>query len=132
MGININVYLHGLDDLAEIKSILKQLQQQGASIMATAEELVQVVTDVVTAVDGIEAAVAPIAPAVDALEAKVTEALSQLPPGTIPAEVQVKIDAAVATLRGVVTKAAAVVTAANAAVADATDGIDEAAAPANP
>ena len=79
--------------------------------MATTAELVEIAN--VAAAE-----IAKFGPAVNALEAAITAALAKLP--TIPPAAQADIDAAVATLQGVVTDA-------QAALADAADGVDEAA-----
>lgn len=109
MSINANVYLHGLEDVDKILHKLKHLEVIGEHIMATLDELVGVVDEVLNEVG-------KVGPAVDALEAKVTEALKGQ---GISAEAQAKIDAAVTKLRTVVTNVSA-------AVADASDGLDEA------
>ncbi len=70
--------------------------------MATSKELLELVKQV--------------RPAIDKLEASVTEALSRIP--SIPAEVQADIDEAFDTIKS--------------DLADAADGVDEAATPPNP
>ena len=116
--MRIDVYHHSsvvTDDVQEtlddILCLLHELKLQGVTNMSTSTELVVLA-------QAIADEVAKFAPAVDALEAAVTAALAQVP-GGIPAEVQADIDAAVAILQGVADNAAK-------AVADASDGIDEA------
>lgn len=116
--MRLDVYHHGTnvsddiqDTLYNIEELLKDLRRQGAINMSTSAELVVMA-------QAIADEVAKFVPAVDALEAAVTAALAQVP-GGVPPEVQADIDAAVAILQGVATNATQ-------AVADATDGIDEA------
>lgn len=90
--------------------ILCSVIESERQIMATLEDLTQAVADAKTAVDQFPAAV-------DALEAKITAALAN---AGLTAEQQAAIDGAVADLRGVSNTA-------QGAVADAADGIDEAA-----
>jgi hypothetical protein len=116
--VRLDVYHHGTeihddiyDTLNNIEELLRSLRQQGEVNMSTSAELVVMA-------QAIADEVAKFVPAVDALEAAVTAALAQVP-GGVPPEVQADIDAAVAILQGVATNATQ-------AVADATDGIDEA------
>ena len=83
--------------------------------MATLDDLVGVVDEVLNEVG-------KLGPAVDTLEAKITEALKN---AGISPQAQAKIDAAVGKLKGVVANVAT-------AIADATDGIDEASLPPPP
>lgn len=96
--------------LGIIEVNLKTLQTQGAKTMSTVQDLVDAVAEVKTAVGQIPAAV-------DALEAKITEIGKRV--GLSP-EDQAALDQAVTDLRDVVGTA-------NAAAADAGDGVDEAA-----
>lgn len=80
-----------------------------AEILAAVKQLG---VDMAHTMEEVNAKIAEVAGAVNALEAKVTEALKN---AGIPADVQAQIDAAF--------------DAASAVVADATDGVDEAAAP---
>lgn len=112
MKFNINVYLHGLDELEKVLSELEEIKNKGDLIMATVDDLVLVVDQVLDQVGRL-------GPAVDALEAQLTQALKNQ--GISP-EAQAKIDAAVGRLQGVVANVAT-------AIADATDGVDEANVP---
>jgi hypothetical protein len=107
--MDLHVYFHNVPDLG-LAGALANLQQQGAAQMATTQELVALA-------NATAAEVAKFGPAVDALEAAVTAALAKIP--TIPPQAQADIDAAFAALQGAVTGA-------QAAVADAADGVDEA------
>jgi hypothetical protein len=109
MQLDLHVYFHNVPD-ASLLGALAQLKTQGALQMATTQELVALA-------NATAAEVAKFGPAVDALEAAVTAALAKIP--TIPADAQADIDAAFATLQGAVSGA-------QAAVADAADGVDEA------
>ena len=80
-------------------------------------------TELVALANAAAVEISKFGPAVDALEAAVTAALAKIP--TIPAEAQADIDAAVATLQGVVAGA-------QSALADAADGIDEVTVPPAP
>ena len=107
-GIRIDI---GNKHDAAILARLDYLAYQGKKIMATLEELVGVATS-------IAAQVPVVADAVNALEAKVTEVLSQV--GGLTPEQQAAIDEAFATLTGAVGGLSV-------AIADAGDGVDEAA-----
>jgi ABC-type transporter Mla subunit MlaD len=95
-------------DLGGINARLDDLSTKLGALMATVDDLVQAVSD-------LKAAVAPLSQAINDLEAKVTAALASV--GLTP-EQQAKVDAAFNDIKSV----AAGVTA---AVADATDNIDE-------
>ena len=97
--------------LKRIEAQLAVLSKQGVLQMATAKEVKELAL-------GIATSVGPLANAINALEAAVTALKAQV--GTIPADVQQDLDDAFAALRGVSDGV-------NAAVADATDGVDEAA-----
>jgi hypothetical protein len=99
--MKIHVFLHNEESKVdkEIKELLKVVIKQGAFNMATSKEVLELANAVVAAVN--------------TLEAKVTEALAKLP--AVPADVQADLDAAFVALQG--------------AVADAADGVDEAAVP---
>jgi predicted sugar kinase len=107
---HIHIHLHNVAN-AEILAALSQLKAQGVTIMASAADLKALANT-------IKDEVGKFGPAVDALEAAITAALAKLP--TVPADVQADIDEAFDTL-------GAVLTSAQAAVADAADGVDEAA-----
>ena len=116
MDVNLHVYLHGdpsVDDrLKRIEHMLVKVIKQGETIMATTAEvaaLAQAVLDAVT----------PLGPAIDGLEAQITALKNS---GALTPQQQADLDAAFAAL----TSAHDGITA---KVADATDGIDEAANP---
>lgn len=116
MRIDIHHYLHFATPDAEviarldaIQSALSGLSTKGSEIMATIQELK-------AAAVAATAAVQSVGEAVNALEAQVTAALANV---VIPVEVQTAIDEAFATFN-------AITDSATAAVADATDGVDEA------
>lgn len=87
---------------AEIMTGIRRIINQGEAMSEASKELLDVVN--------------AIPPAVDAFEARITEILSR--PAIDTPETKADIAAAVATLRG--------------ALADAADGVDEAATPATP
>ena len=107
----IHIHLHDDQVSQRLDHIVTLINKLGASFMATSKELIAVAN---VAAKGIT----DLAESINTLEAAVTAALAKLP--TIPADVQADIDAAFATLQQAGVDAAA-------AVADAADGIDEAA-----
>ena len=97
----INVTMSGVaeDQHAEVVAMLQTIISQGKQAMATAKQVLALAQQIRTAVD--------------TLEAKITEALARIP--NVPPDVQADIDAAFDVL--------------TASVADAADGVDEAATP---
>lgn len=117
MKLEITAHLYFHDQASErfdrVDRFLSALLKQGNT-------MTQLVDDLVTEVANVKAAVATFAPAVDALEAKITAILAT---SGITAADAAAITQAIADLKGVATTAAT-------AVADAGDGVDEAATPA--
>ncbi len=109
----------------ELVALLNAILKQGTTIMATTKELVEVANAAAQGITDVGAEVVKFGPAVDAFEARITELVKQI--GNPTTEQQADIDAAVATLRSAGTSAAATLTAAQNALADAADGVDEAA-----
>jgi len=109
--MKIHVIHHPDEALVRIFSVMISNERK---IMATIEELTQAVADVKAIVD-------QFGPAVNAFEARITQLLV----GQIPPNVQAAVDRAVEDLK-------AVAGSGSAALADAADGIDEAAQPPSP
>jgi hypothetical protein len=115
--IHANVYLCSSDGelLRRFDSLAANVQSQGASIMATVQELSQAVSD-------LNGAFAPLPQAINDLEAKVTAAVAS---AGISAADQAALDQAIADIKNLTAGVSSAVT-------DATDGVDEAAAPPAP
>lgn len=97
---------------AVVDEVVSQLKEQMmADAKSYADQLTQVAND-------LKAAVAPIPGAIDGFEARITQLVKD---SGVPADVAAQFDAALSDLRSTITNV-------NTAVADAADGVDEAAA----
>jgi uncharacterized protein YoxC len=112
--MRIDIYHHFIcPDLTGVPAQLDRLQRDITGLIAKGNELMATTQELLDTVTALAAAVEPLPAAIDALEAAVTAASG------ISAGDQANIDAAVASLQAIGAGVAA-------AVADATDGVDEA------
>lgn len=112
----IHVHAHDAETAAKLDQLIALVTQQGATIMATFQEL----TDIVNAV---AAEVPKVGDAINAMEAAITALKAEV--GKIPPDAQAALDSAVSGLRSAADGLAA-------AVADAADGVDESVPTAEP